>query len=62
MPVLADANRRPRTVFEPGTHWQYGFGSEITGALVETWTGKTLREVFKERIIDPLGQIGRAHV
>ena len=41
-------------MFEPGSHWQYGFGSEITGALVETMTGKALREVFKERIIDPL--------
>ena len=41
-------------MFEPGTHWLYGFGSEITGALVETWTGKPLREVFRERIIEPL--------
>ena len=40
--------------FEPGTHWMYGFGSEITGALVETFTGKPLREVFRERIIEPL--------
>ncbi len=41
-------------MFEPGSHWLYGFGSEITGALVETWTGKPLREVMKERIIEPL--------
>ena len=41
-------------MFEPGSHWQYGFGSEITGALVEEMTGKPLREVFKERIIEPL--------
>ncbi len=41
-------------MFEPGSHWQYGFGSEITGALVETLTGKPLRENFKERIIEPL--------
>lgn len=41
-------------MFEPGSHWQYGFGSEITGALIEEFTGKPLREVFKERIIDPL--------
>ncbi len=57
-PTLRDEVRVMSEVpimFEPGTHWQYGFGSEITGALVETWTGKTLREVFKERIIDPLG-------
>ena len=42
-------------MFEPGSHWLYGFGSEITGALVETWTGKPLREVFRERLIEPLG-------
>ena len=41
-------------MFEPGSHWLYGFGSEITGALVETWTGKPLREVMRERIIEPL--------
>ena len=42
-------------MFEPGSHWQYGFGSEITGVLVETFEGKPLREVFKDRLIDPLG-------
>lgn len=42
-------------LFEPGTHWLYGFGSEITGAIVEEITGKPLRTVFKERIIEPLG-------
>ncbi|MBR4692463.1 MAG: serine hydrolase [Oscillospiraceae bacterium] len=41
-------------MFEPGSHWLYGFGSEITGALVETFTGKPLREVFRERVIEPL--------
>lgn len=41
-------------LFEPGTHWLYGFGSEITGAIVEEITGKALRKVFHERLIDPL--------
>ena len=41
-------------MFEPGSHWQYGFGSEITGALVETFEGKPLREVFEDRLIKPL--------
>ena len=56
-PTLRDEVRVMAEVpvmFEPGSHWQYGFGSEITGALVETWTGKPLREVMKERIMDPL--------
>lgn len=42
-------------LFEPGTHWLYGFGSEITGAIVEEITGKSLRTVFRERIMEPLG-------
>lgn len=42
-------------MFEPGSHWLYGFGSEITGVLVETFEGKPLREVFKDRLIEPLG-------
>ena len=41
-------------MFEPGSHWLYGFGSEITGALVETFEGKPLREVFQDRLIKPL--------
>jgi CubicO group peptidase (beta-lactamase class C family) len=41
--------------FEPGSHWLYGFGSEITGAIVEILEGKALREVFRERLIEPLG-------
>ena len=41
-------------MFEPGSHWQYGFGSEITGVLVETIEGKPLREVFQDRLIKPL--------
>lgn len=41
-------------MFEPGSHWLYGFGSEITGVLVETFEGKPLREVFKDRLIAPL--------
>ena len=41
-------------MFEPGSHWQYGFGSEITGVLVETFEGKPLREVFEDRLIKPM--------
>ena len=48
--VMADVP----VMFEPGSHWQYGFGSEITGVLVETFEGKPLREVFRDRLIEPL--------
>ncbi len=58
VPTLRDEARvmaEAPVMFEPGSHWQYGFGSEITGALIEEWTGKPLRVNFKERLIDPLG-------
>lgn len=42
-------------MFEPGTHWQYGFGSEIVGALVEVVTGKSVRRNMLEKLIIPLG-------
>ena len=41
-------------MFEPGSHWQYGFGSEITGVLVELFEEKPLRDVFRDRLIEPL--------
>ena len=41
-------------MFEPGTHWYYGFGSEIMGALIETLEDMPLREVFRRRLIEPL--------
>ena len=41
-PTLREEVRQMAEVpvrFEPGTHWLYGFGSEIIGALVEELTG-----------------------
>lgn len=40
--------------FEPGTHWMYGFGSELTCALVEAVTGKSVDEAMRELLFDPL--------
>jgi len=42
-------------LFEPGTHWLYGLGSEIVGVLVETLTGKSVRQNMLERLIEPMG-------
>lgn len=57
-PTLREEVRAMASVplmFEPGTHWYYGFGSEITGALIELLEDMPLREVFQKRIIQPLG-------
>ena len=41
--------------YEPGTHWSYGFSSEITAALIEKVCDKPINDVFKELLFDPLG-------
>ncbi len=40
--------------FDPGTHWHYGMGFEVLGALVEAVTGKTFGQYLQEEIFDPL--------
>ncbi len=41
--------------FEPGTHWIYGFSSELAVAVIEAVTGKGVDDVMKEFLFDPLG-------
>ncbi len=40
--------------FEPGTHWLYGFASELTCALVEAVTGKSVDDALREMLFEPL--------
>ena len=40
--------------FEPGTHWIYGFSSELAAALIEVLTGKGVDDVMQEFLFDPL--------
>ena len=40
--------------FEPGTHWLYGFGSELTCALVEAVSGKGVDAALEEMLFEPL--------
>lgn len=41
--------------FEPGTHWLYGFSSEITAALIEVITDMPIDDAFEKMIFNPLG-------
>ena len=41
--------------FEPGTHWMYGFGSELSAGLIETITGKSIVDALQEMLFEPLG-------
>ena len=40
--------------FEPGTHWMYGFASELTCALVEAVTGRGVDAALEELLFEPL--------
>ncbi|MCI9403146.1 MAG: beta-lactamase family protein [Oscillospiraceae bacterium] len=41
--------------FEPGTHWIYGFSSEITAALIEVLADMPVDDAFQKFLFDPLG-------
>lgn len=56
--TVADAVAKLATrplAFQPGTNWRYGPGHDVAGVLVETISGQTLEEFFKDRIFGPLG-------
>jgi CubicO group peptidase (beta-lactamase class C family) len=42
---------------QPGTAWQYGLNTDVLGRVVEVASGRTLDELFRERIFQPLGMI-----
>jgi CubicO group peptidase (beta-lactamase class C family) len=43
--------------YQPGTTWDYSHSTDILGRVVEVASGKTLYEIDKQRILDPLGMI-----
>jgi len=42
-------------MFQPGEAWYYSYSIDVLGRVAEVVEGKTLGEVMKERIFDPLG-------
>jgi CubicO group peptidase (beta-lactamase class C family) len=44
-------------VREPGTAWDYGFGTDVLGRIVEIISGRTLAGFFAERIFQPLRMV-----
>ena len=42
-------------LFEPGSHFQYGYGICIMAAVVEVTSGMSLGRYMQEKIFDPLG-------
>ncbi len=42
-------------LFQPGSRWNYSVATDVLGRLIELWSGQSLDEFFRERILDPLG-------
>ena len=56
------ASLRQPLVFDPGTRWLYGINIEWTGRIIETISGQTLEDYFRERIFGPLGMKDSGYV
>ncbi len=42
-------------MFDPGSEWAYSVATDVLGRLVEVVSGQPLDELFRTRILDPLG-------
>lgn len=40
--------------YEPGTSWEYSFGHDVLGGLIEAVSGMKLRDYIKQNIFEPL--------
>ncbi|MFO1109968.1 MAG: serine hydrolase domain-containing protein [Bradyrhizobium sp.] len=42
---------------QPGALWQYGHSTDILGRIMEIVSGKSLLEVEKDKLLDPMGMV-----
>ena len=49
---------RTPLAFTPGTHWLYGFGMDILGAVMEEVSGKSASSLIREKLFAPFGITG----
>ena len=52
---FAERMGRCPLLFQPGSHWAYGTGADIMGAVIEKISGTPFGEFLKKEIFDPLG-------
>jgi len=48
--------------YQPGTRWDYSFGYDVLGLVIERITGKRLGDEMQEAIFAPLGMVDTAFV
>ena len=49
-------------VFDPGTRWQYGNGTQWAGRVVEKVSGKSLEQYMQENILGRLGMADTSYI
>lgn len=42
---------------QPGALWQYGHSTDVLGRIMEIVSGKSLYEIEKEKLLDPMGMV-----
>ena len=42
-------------LFRPGSNWAYSWGCDVLGRVLEVIDGKSLEQVFRDRVFTPLG-------
>src|SRR5262249_41106833 len=47
-------------MYEPGTVWDYGFGLDVLGLVVEQVSGQRLGAYLQDRLFEPLGMADTA--
>jgi CubicO group peptidase (beta-lactamase class C family) len=52
---FVDRTAKLPLAYQPGTTWDYGVSIDVLGRLVEVISGKSLYQVEKESLLDPLG-------
>ncbi len=52
---IVNAFGKAPLLFEPGTHFCYGFGHDIVAAAVEAVSDKRFRDFVKDELLDPVG-------
>lgn len=58
---LAAVSKAP-LAFEPGSHWLYGFSSELAAGVIEAVCDRPVNDVFEEMLFRPLGMKNTAAI
>ncbi|HTW26545.1 MAG TPA: serine hydrolase domain-containing protein [Acetobacteraceae bacterium] len=60
LPPLTDCRKKSLhqpLACDPGTRWEYGISIDWVGQLVETLSGRSLRDYLRAELFDPLGMV-----